>query len=186
MNDRPLMEDTELIARCRRGDAHAFESLVNKYQSPLLGMTWSLLGNKEDARDVCQQAFLAAFSNLGAFDHSRSFRTWLFAIAWKDCLDLKRREKTNRLFLERAKDHPAAPGNPGPAAVPLERSEAFSPLLAKLDLKERLALTLKINEGYTAAEIAAVIGCAESSARVYAFNAVRKLRRLWKQGNVHV
>jgi RNA polymerase sigma factor (sigma-70 family) len=186
MDDMPPMDDTELIARCRRGDNRAFESLVNKYQSPLLSMAWSLLGNKEDARDVCQQALLAAFSNLEAFDHSRSFRTWLFAIAWKDCLDLKRREKARRLFLEKAKDHPATSGNPGSAAVPLERSEAFSPLLAKLDLKERLALTLKLNEGYTAAEIAGVIGCAESSARVYAFNAVRKLRRLWSQGKAHV
>jgi RNA polymerase sigma-70 factor (ECF subfamily) len=186
MDDRPPMDDTELIARCRQGDTRAFESLVNKYQSSLLGMTWSLLGNKEDARDVCQQALLAAFSNLEAFDHSRSFRTWLFAIAWKDCLDLKRREKAKRLFLERAKDHPATSGNPRPAAVPLEDSEVFSPLLGKLDIKERLALTLKMNEGYSAAEIAGVIGCAESSARVYAFNAVRKLRRLWNQGRTDV
>jgi RNA polymerase sigma factor (sigma-70 family) len=186
VNNRPPMEDAELIARCRNGDTGAFEFLVNKYQSSLLSMTWSLLGDKEDARDVSQQAFLAAFSNLDTFDHSRSFKNWLFAIAWKDCLDLKRREKTRRLFLERLKDDPAPAGNPGPAAVPLEESEVFSPFLGKLSLKERLSLTLKMNEGYSAAEIADVLGCAENSARVYAFNAVRKLRKLWNKGKPHV
>jgi RNA polymerase sigma-70 factor (ECF subfamily) len=186
MSNSLPMDDAELIARCRAGEIDAFESLVNKYQTPLLTMTWSLLGNKEDARDVTQQAFLAAFSNLDAFDPSRSFKNWLFAIAWKDCLDMKRREKTRRIFLERMKGDLATHGNPGPAGVRLEDSEAFSPLLKKLDLKERLALSLKMNEGYSATEIAEVLGCAESSARVYVFNAIRKVRKLWKKGRADV
>lgn len=180
------MDDADLIARCRAGEAAAFEALVNKYQSPLLSLTWSLLGDREDARDVTQQAFLAAFSHLDRFDASRSFKTWLYAIAWKDCLDLQRRRKARRLLFERLKDDPPPAGDPGGAPVRIEESEVFSPLLGKLGLKERLALTLKINEGRTAAEIAAVIGCAESSARVYAFNAVRKLRRLCRRGRTHV
>lgn len=180
------MDDAELIARCKAGDGGAFEVLVNRYQSPLLSMTWSLLGDKEDARDVTQQAFLAAFSNLDAFDTARSFKNWLFAIAWKDCLDMKRREKTRRTHFERLKAERPASGNPGPALVRLEESEIFSPLLEKLGLKERLALSLKMNEGYSAAEIAEVLGCAENSARVYAFNAVRKIRKLWNKGRVDV
>ena len=180
------MDDTELIACCRAGETGAFEALVNKYQSSLLSMTWSLLGDKEDARDVTQQAFLAAFSNLGAFDASRSFKNWLFAIAWKDCLDMKRREKTRRVFFQRLKDEFPRAGYPEPAAVRLEESEVFSPLLRKLGLKERLALSLKMNEGYSAPEIAGVLGCAESSARVYVFNAIRKIRKIWNKGRADV
>jgi RNA polymerase sigma factor (sigma-70 family) len=179
------MDDTELIARCRAGDESAFETLVNKYQPSLLSMTWSILGDREDARDVSQQAFLAAFSHLDGFDHSRSFKNWLYAIAWKDCLDLKRRRKTRRLFLERLKAETAPATDPGDDPLPLEASEAFSPLLGRLRLKERLALTLKMNEGYNASEIARVLGCSESSARVYAFNAVRKLRRLYRKGRTY-
>jgi DNA-directed RNA polymerase specialized sigma24 family protein len=43
-----------------------------------------------------------------------------------------------------------------------------------------------MNEGYSASEIAEVLGCAESSARVYVFNAVRKVRTLWEKGRVDV
>lgn len=180
------MDDHELVARCLAGDRAAFESLVDKYQSSLLAMTWAALGNREDARDAAQQAFLAAFSHLASFDHGRSFKNWLFAIAWKDCLDLKRREKTRRVFIERLKGETPAAGNPGPGPVRLEESEVFSSLLKRLDRRERLALTLRMNEGYSASEIAEVLGCAESSARVYVFNAVRKVRTLWEKGRVDV
>jgi RNA polymerase sigma-70 factor (ECF subfamily) len=180
------MDDAELVARCRAGDRNAFESLVNRYQSSLLSMTWALLGNREDARDAAQQAFLAAFSNLASFDHARSFKNWLFAIAWKDCLDMKRREKTRRVFIERFKGETPAAENPAQGPVRLEDSELFSSLLGKLDRRERLALSLKMNEGYSASEIAEVLGCAESSARVYVFNAVRKVRTLWEKGRVDV
>lgn len=180
------MDDHELVARCLAGDRAAFESLVDKYQSSLLSMTWAALGNREDARDAAQQAFLAAFLNLAAFDNGRSFKNWLFAIAWKDCLDMKRREKTRRVFIERLKGDTPAAGSLGRGPVKLEESEVFSALLKKLDRRERLALTLKMNEGYSASEIAEVLGCAESSARVYVFNAVRKVRTLWRKGRVDV
>ncbi len=178
------MDDATLIARCRAGDITAFEALVDRYQPSLLTVTWSLMGNREDARDATQEAFLSAFSNLDGFDSGRSFKNWLFAIAWKRCLDMKRKEKTGRKYireLERTEACASRPGPPSPAR--LEDSEIFSPVLGSLRPKERLALCLRMNEGYTAAEIAGVLGCAESSARVYVFNAVRKLRHLWKKGN---
>lgn len=176
------MEDAELIARCRAGDRSAFESLVNKYQPSLLSMTWAMLGDREDALDAAQQAFLAAFSHLASFDNGRSFKNWLFAIAWKDCLDMKRRAKTRRVFIERLKGEARSAVDPAPGPVGIEASDAFGPLLGRLDRRERLALTLRMNEGCSAAEIAEVLGCAESSARVYVFNAVRKVRTLWNKG----
>ncbi len=177
------MNDGELIERCRAGEAAAFVTLVNAYQSSLLAVTWSLMGNREDARDATQEAFLSAFSNLNRFDSSRSFKSWLFAIAWNRCLDMKRKEKVNRRYLlrvERTETLAAPPDPPGP--VRLEDSETFSPILECLSARERLALCLKMNEGYTASEIAEVLGCAESSARVYVFNAIRRVRKFWKEG----
>jgi RNA polymerase sigma factor (sigma-70 family) len=185
------LDDLALVERCRAGDMAAFEALVNKYQASLLSVTWSLLGNREDARDATQEAFLSAFAHLNGFDSGRSFKTWLFAIAWKRCLDMKRRQRTARTYARRlghppdpAPAPPAGIGPPGP--VPLEDSETFSRALRTLGPKERLALCLKMNEGYTAGEIAEVLGCAESSARVYVFNAIRRLRDLWNKGNGHV
>ncbi len=170
------MDDTELVACCRAGQTAAFEALVAKYQTPLLTMTWHVLGNKEDARDVAQGTFLDAFSKLDAFDSRKDFKTWLFSIAWKDCLDLKRKQKIRRLFLQNRSPAPLPAAPQASSEVRLEDSETFGPLLRKLTPRERLVLSLRINESYTAAEIAAVLGCAENSARVYFFKALRKMR----------
>ena len=173
------MDDTELVASCRAGLTGAFEALIAKYQTPLLTMTWHVLGNQEDARDAAQGAFLSAFSKLETFDSRKDFKTWLFSIAWKDCLDLKRKHKIRRLFLQN-RPLAAIPASPQePSAVRLEDSETFGPLLLKLKPRERLVLSLRINENCTAAEIAGILGCAESSARVYFFKALRKMREFY-------
>lgn len=67
----------------------------------------------------------------------------------------------------------------------MTQSAVIDPLLKRLGVKERLALSLSINEGYTAAETAEILHCAESTARVYVFNARRKLRK-WLERNPHV
>ncbi len=72
----------------------------------------------------------------------------------------------------------AAPVTSGLKKEPgADESAVLSPLLKKLTVKERLALSLSVNEEYTAAEIAEVLQCAESTARVHLFNAKRKLRK---------
>jgi RNA polymerase sigma-70 factor (ECF subfamily) len=178
------VDDEALIALCQAGDSAAFEALVDRYQPSLLTVAWSLMGNREDARDATQEAFLSAFSNLDHFDSGRSFKSWLFAIAWKRCLDMKRREKTSRKYFREIEHTEMLAADPGPPRTDrLEDSEIFGPILGSLCPRERVALCLRMNEGYTAAEIAQVLGCAESSARVYVFNAVRRIRNLCKKGN---
>lgn len=186
MRSKIAMDDSTLIAGCREGMDEAFEALVNKYQSSLLTLTWSLLGNEEDARDAAQGAFLSAFTHLDSFDSGREFKPWLFAIAWKDCLDMKRKEKIRRVNLGKASEMPISAENRPATASRIEESEIFKPALKRLDQKERAALCLRINEGFTSAEIAAVLGCAESSARVYISKAIRKIRKAWDGGMFHV
>ena len=60
----------------------------------------------------------------------------------------------------------------------LAESEFFSPLLKQLKPRERLALMLKMEENFSAREIAEVLNCSESTARVHVFNAKRKIRRI--------
>lgn len=172
------MDDLDIIERCLAGEMNAFELIVNKYQAGLISVAWSVLGNREDARDAVQDAFVQAFAHLRRFDRTRSFKNWLYGIAYKRCKDRKRKDKSMSKYLEamRKENNPPDPERRSPARI--EDTEMFGPLMAKLKEKERLALSLKINEGYTAAEIAEVVHCAESSVRVYIFNAIRKLRNL--------
>jgi RNA polymerase sigma-70 factor (ECF subfamily) len=177
----PLMEDSDIISRCLSGETEAFEMLVMKYQTNLLSLTWSILGNKEEAKDVTQEAFIQAFSSLNRFDRTRSFKNWLFSIACKRCLDRKRKEKSLINFIKKARREEQTSDMKEDKKRNIEDSELFSPVLSKLNNKEQIAISLRVNEGYSAKEIAQTLDCAESTARVYLFNAKRKLRKFFER-----
>jgi RNA polymerase sigma-70 factor (ECF subfamily) len=73
--------DQALVDRARRGDQDAVRLLVDQYQRRVVGLAWGLLGNRSDAEDAAQDAFLRAFRSLRTFKGRSSFRTWLFQIA---------------------------------------------------------------------------------------------------------
>lgn len=78
-------DDTELVAACRRGELAAFECLVERHQRRLLNLAFRLTGVYEDACDIVQDAFLAAWRKLGEFRGEALFSTWLTAIAVNLC-----------------------------------------------------------------------------------------------------
>ncbi len=169
-------QDIDTIKKTLDGELAAFEALVTKYQATLLALAWNMMGDRDEACDVIQETFLQAYTNLERFDISRNFKTWLFSIAAKRCID---RLRKNRSFLKyfnfRSKEikennHRLEP------FTPIEQSETFLPILKSLNPKERIAICLKTNEDYSAAEIAKVIACSEATARVHLFNARRKLK----------
>jgi RNA polymerase sigma-70 factor (ECF subfamily) len=179
------MDDSLIVARCLAGEPEAFEAIVNRYQTGILSLAWSLLGNRAEAEDAVQEAFIRAYSNLSSFDPSKSFKTWLYAIAHKKCLDgLKKRkaEKKYRSEIWSFADHDPR-GSSGERRT--EVSAFLAPLIGRLNARERLALSLSVNEGFRAAEIAEVLHCAENTARVHIFNARKKLRK-WMKGMPHV
>jgi RNA polymerase sigma-70 factor (ECF subfamily) len=168
------MDEKDWIEKVLRGDPAAFESLVNKYQARLVAFLWNLLGSGEDARDAAQDAFVQAYVRLGQFDITRSFRSWLFAIAYNRGIDLLRRKRSFRLFWQRE----VASAEPALAvAAPLEESPFWQPVLHRITPQERSVLALKYNEDCDSAEIAAMLGCSESTVRVHLLNARRKLKK---------
>jgi RNA polymerase sigma-70 factor (ECF subfamily) len=178
-------DDSQAIARCLAGEREAFEMIVNKYQAGVLSLAWSVLANRAEAEDATQEAFFRAYMNLRNFDCAKGFKNWLYAIAYKRCLDRIKKEKTEKKYRSRMAE-PIARDLIGPEIEPrMEELTVLGPFLKKLTFKERLALSLSMNDGCTAAETAEVLRCAESTARVYVFNAKRKLRK-WLERNPHV
>ena len=180
-----VMEDNHIISSCLSGDKEAFEMLVKKYQAPILHLAWRILGDKDEAKDAAQDTFVQTFSNLDSFDRTRSFKNWIYSITYKRCIDRKRKEKSHRNFMYRAAKEKPLYNRDSIHTNRIEDSEIFFPALKELSTKERVAITLKINDAYSASEIADVLGCAESTARVYLFHAKKKLRKIL-QGKKHV
>ena len=172
-----INNEIQLIQTCLLGSRDHFEPLVKKFRSPIIALAVNILGNYDDALDIAQETFVQAFTNLHRFDTQRNFKSWILGIAAKRCLDhLKKQKSFLNYFLKHPKQfHLNA--NISTNHKTLEESETFQPLLKKMKNNERVALLLKINENYSAKEIADVLNCSESTARVHLFNAKQKLKK---------
>jgi len=171
------MNEIEAIEACLHGHGEEFRLIVEAYKGPLTALAVNVLGNRQDAEDACQETFIQAYRHLDRFDRSLSLKTWLFTILYRRCLDVLRKKRRFRSFFLRTAFEPAplnrnsAPGFP-------ENREISKTLLDSLTAKERSALVLWANEGLNSSEIAGILGCAASTARVYLFNGRRKIKVL--------
>ncbi len=164
----PSAEDAALVQQARHGDVHAFQRLVLRYQDRLVNTCWRLSGNREDAEDLAQEAFLRAFAAINGFQRRSGFYTWLFRIAVN--LAVSHRRKVGRrpaLSLHEAGPVPDGvdPGSrrPGPSDDPaavLGRRESHGLIeaaLEALDDDHRAVVVLRDVEGFDYREIAAIL-----------------------------
>jgi len=99
------MTDEELLAAHLRGDRFAFGQLVSRHERRVYGICLRMLGNREDAQDAAQEAFLAALRRASTFRQAAAFSTWLYRIAVNAATDQARRRvraRTTPLDLEDA------------------------------------------------------------------------------------
>ncbi|MED5372346.1 MAG: sigma-70 family RNA polymerase sigma factor [Myxococcota bacterium] len=80
-------EDTAVVEAVLAGDSAAYRSLVERYQRRIYAMVTGMVRDKEDARDLTQEAFIKAFKNLERFRKDSSFYTWLYRIAMNLAID---------------------------------------------------------------------------------------------------
>ncbi|UCC41890.1 MAG: sigma-70 family RNA polymerase sigma factor [Candidatus Aminicenantes bacterium] len=169
------MTDSELVKACLQGEVDEYKKIMDRYRGKAMAFALNILGNREDAEDVCQESFIQVYRNLDRFDTQKSFSNWLFSILYNRCLDLLRKRRRFYNFFKRAKRDPSL--------LTLNRESNRSniqPLaqniLRELSPKERTALFLWAEEGYTSKEIAGVLRCSSSTARVHLFKARKKIK----------
>lgn len=81
------------IKEVLKGDQNAFVEIVELYQDKLYRVCYRMLGNKHEAEDIAQEAFVRAFVNIHTFDTNRKFSTWLYRIGTNLCIDRIRKKK---------------------------------------------------------------------------------------------
>lgn len=74
-------EDSRILRGLRAGIDSAYEELLDRYEQPVYGMVYRLLGNSSDASDVVQEVFLKVFRGINSFREQSSLRTWIYRIA---------------------------------------------------------------------------------------------------------
>ena len=147
------IEDRELVSRVLAGRTDDFRVLVERHQVSVFRFASALLGNREEAEDATQEAFLAAFANLSGYDLSRAvFSTWLFAIARNRCINLLKRKRPIALN-EPDSIIDVTSADP---IVSQEVSQQLDRALAALPVEQRSAFTLAEIEQLPYAEIAQI------------------------------
>jgi RNA polymerase sigma-70 factor (ECF subfamily) len=92
--------------------------MVEAYGNIVLSVALNVVGNRQDAEDICQETFLQVFRRLDRYDRARSFKTWLLTIAYRRSLDMLRKKRRFSEFSARVRFEPAVVGrggNPRPA-----------------------------------------------------------------------
>lgn len=89
------MPETELIKRCKSGDRDAFNELVEKYQTRVVNIAYSMLSDHDDALDAAQEVFVRVYRSMDSFREKSSFSTWLYRITSNICADFLRRRQRN-------------------------------------------------------------------------------------------
>lgn len=84
--------ERKLIAKARAGDQDAARRLIDAHKDRLFAFVWRIVRDHHDAEEICQDAFMRAFSSLEAFRPEYRFSTWLFTIGYRLCLNWIRRK----------------------------------------------------------------------------------------------
>ena len=182
MAEHPRTEppsDEELVQRAQTGDSRAMDLLVDRHHGVVFRTCVAILGDEDLAADASQDCFIKAFRALKRFRGDAAFRTWLLAIAGNEARGLLRKVGRRK---ERGLEDVGAIAAPGhdPSTEVALRSEAarIREVVAELPEKQRLSVTLRIEDDLSFREIGEIIGSSEGSARVNYHHGIRRLREL--------
>lgn len=179
VNDLPfpsadVLEERALVHAAQRGDNSAFAGLVHRHQRRAYAVARSIVLSHDDAEDAVQEGFLHAFRALERFRPEQAFGAWLHRIVANAALDIARRRKVRD-----ADELPETLSSPH--RDPAEADELRTRLaqaLATLGERQRSVIVMHDVEGYKHAEIGALLGIPEGTARSDLHHARSHLRRL--------
>jgi RNA polymerase sigma-70 factor (ECF subfamily) len=169
-----IARDAALIRRVREGDTAAFDGLVNAYMRQAFQTAYRVVRHREDAEDLVQECFLAAFQYLDSFDVERPFGPWITRIV------LNRGANLRRTRARRATEPETDAVSPAPSALDeATRAEARAKLeevMATLSDRQRAIVTMFDVDGMTSTEIGERLELAAGTVRWHLHEARRVLR----------
>ena len=181
MTDPDIASDQDLARRARAGDQRAFSALMGRHKHWLYRFVRRYVGDAEDARDVLQDSFVAALTNLARYDGERPFDIWLRRIALNKCRDRARRLAVRRAvgLEQRAAGEPFDIVDPdAPVDAKLAVDQALRELdraIARLPAALKAPLVLTALEGLSQKEAGDVLGLSVKAVEVRVYRAKRQL-----------
>jgi RNA polymerase sigma-70 factor (ECF subfamily) len=171
------LSDDEIIARLRKGEKRHFATLVERYTDRGFSLALRLLGNREDAEEALQDAFVRALNGLAGFEGASSFGTWFYRILYNVCMTSLGKRKKESLVGDAGGE-----GLPDPAAEPelpgdyngLELRDLISLVgsaVRRLPVKYASMISMFYFQELSYAEIAEVTGLPGGTVKTHLFRA---------------
>jgi RNA polymerase sigma-70 factor, ECF subfamily len=186
---RGSLDDERLARLAATGDHDAFRALVERYQRKVHAVALGMLRDPDDARDVCQEAFLKAYRGLAAFQGESRFFTWLYRIVVNLCLDHLRSQRQDTVeFDEMRLSEDGEEGgwmsmrqlsfDPAYALANKELRENIQEAFEQLSIAHRTVLTLREVNGLSYAEMAKVLGWEMGTVMSRLFHARKRMQSM--------
>jgi RNA polymerase sigma-70 factor (ECF subfamily) len=170
--------DVVLMLRVRNGDHAAFEALIEKYRKPLVNVIARYLGEDRDAEDLAQDVFVRVYRAAPRYEPSAKFSTWLYTIARRLCANYSRGRALRKLFSLSRDDEDDEPlsdaaeladprsEDPSVSAEKEQLRRIVAAAVAALPKTLRFAVILRRYEDMSYEEIAAVLNCSVTAAKL--------------------
>ena len=172
-------DDGVLVSQVRKGNLEAYGELVRRYQGSVFGVCYRMLGGRQEAEDLAQDAFLRGYERLETFDLAYPFGPWIRRVAANLCLNrLQRRQPVLLEFDDEAGLRGAPPGpSPESAAEKRQEAQAIRQAILELPPMYRAVIELRHFQDASYEEIAATLRLPLSDVKSHLYRARRTLSR---------
>lgn len=166
--------DRDLILRARRGETEAFGELVERHQTAVFNVCYRLVGERREAEDMAQEAFIRAYTRLESYDVERPFGPWMRRVAANVCLNRLESLPAAAAAIDEERDPDDPSQRPEPAAEQRDEAERVRLALLSLPPHYRTVLELRHYQELSYEEIAETLHLPLSDVKSHLFRA-RKL-----------
>jgi RNA polymerase sigma-70 factor (ECF subfamily) len=170
------MNELAIIHRVLSGDVEAFSRLVDAHYDRCARIADRIVGNREDAEEALQDAFLRAFNALGDYEEQERFAAWLTRIVVNQCRTVLARTRRREVMFPDITPEDVPLTEPGAQAG--DRWPELEHVLAHLPPEQREALVLRYADDLTYQEMARITGAGESALKMRVQRAFARLRAL--------
>lgn len=188
-------DDLTLVQRARAGDQRAFKLLVERYQRKVYSVALGMVKDKEEARDVAQEAFVKVYKYLDHFKGDASFYTWLYRITVNICIDVLRKkgskgdehvEFDESVKLDTSEAGIGALGtrlgtNPQKSVLRRELAERITSAMQSIPSAHRQILLLREVEGMSYEDLSRILEIPKGTVMSRLFHARLKMQKILRE-----
>ena len=161
-----MRDDRELIVEARKGDERAYRALLMRYERAVYNVCYKMVRDKEQARDLAQEAFMKVFAMLDRYNPAFAFSNWLLKITSNLCIDAMRKRRVDTLPMDEPipsargdieRQYPSPNAGPDKALLDKERTDLLHRAVENLPDHYRIMIVLRHQQDLSYEQIAQVL-----------------------------